>query len=78
ILVHGSEEATEALRTFCIENESLTKEVYAPRIGERINVSAAGNIYQVKLTDSLVTSLRLAQVDDHELAYVSGIIMYPD
>lgn len=62
ILIHGSEEATDDLAQYCIETESMTNEVYTPHVSECINVSAATNIYQVKLTDSLVSSLQMASV----------------
>ncbi|KAJ3279117.1 cleavage and polyadenylation specificity factor subunit 2 [Borealophlyctis nickersoniae] len=62
ILVHGSEDATEELANYCLETENMTNEVYAPNVGECINVSAATDIYQVKLTDSLVSSLKTAKV----------------
>ncbi len=37
-------------------------EVYAPRVEESVNVSSATNIYQVRLTDALVSSLALKRV----------------
>ncbi|KNC99735.1 uncharacterized protein SPPG_05115 [Spizellomyces punctatus DAOM BR117] len=77
ILIHGSEEATDDLAGYCAETESMTTEIYTPHVNECINVSAATNIYQVKLTDSLVSSLKVAAIADYELAYVSGIIRFP-
>ncbi|KAJ3035593.1 cleavage and polyadenylation specificity factor subunit 2 [Rhizophlyctis rosea] len=76
ILVHGNEEATEELRRYCLENESMTNDVFAPGVGEVVNVSAATDIYQVKLTDPLVSSLRFATPpnSDYSLAYLSGVI----
>ncbi|KAI8918292.1 beta-lactamase-like protein [Powellomyces hirtus] len=78
ILVRGSEEATQELAEYCLSTESMTSEVYTPHIGECINVSAATNIWQVKLTDSLVSSLNMAEMAEYELAYVSGIIRFPN
>ncbi|KAJ3145453.1 cleavage and polyadenylation specificity factor subunit 2 [Geranomyces variabilis] len=77
ILVRGSEEATKDLADYCLATESITSEVFTPQIGECINVSAATNIYQVKLTDSLVSSLKMSEMSDYELAYVSGIVRFP-
>lgn len=50
ILVHGSEESTETLREFCVESGGMTGEVFAPCVGEVVNVSAATDIYQVCLS----------------------------
>ncbi|RKO87450.1 beta-lactamase-like protein [Blyttiomyces helicus] len=77
ILIHGSEESTQDLANYCLQSENFTSEVFCPAVGECINVSAATNIYQVKLTDSLVSSLSMAHIDDYELAYVSGVIRDP-
>ncbi|KAJ3012211.1 cleavage and polyadenylation specificity factor subunit 2 [Thoreauomyces humboldtii] len=78
ILIRGSDEATQDLARYCLSSETLTNDVYTPEIGECINVSAATNIFQVKLTDSLVSSLKIAQLGDYELAYVSGVIRFPE
>jgi cleavage and polyadenylation specificity factor subunit 2 len=40
----------------------MTRDIYTPDVGELLNVSEAINFYQVKLTDSLVSSLRLSKV----------------
>ncbi|RUS30806.1 hypothetical protein BC938DRAFT_478934 [Jimgerdemannia flammicorona] len=77
ILVHGSEEATRDLEQACLSMDQMTREVFAPDVGEVLNVSAATNIYQVKLTDALVSSLKFSKLDDYELARISGRIHFP-
>jgi cleavage and polyadenylation specificity factor subunit 2 len=62
MIVHGSKEATMQLQEYCINSESITNEVFTPVIDERVAVSNATNLYQVVLTDSLVSSLRLSTV----------------
>ena len=61
---------------FC-NNGELNTQVFAPGVGECINVSTARNIYQLKMTDSLISSLKMSKFDDYELAYITGIIKYP-
>ncbi|KAK9693101.1 hypothetical protein K7432_014071 [Basidiobolus ranarum] len=78
ILIHGTEEATEDLMNSCLQIDEMTKEIFAPKVGEMVNVSSATNIYQVKLTDSLVSSLNFSKLDDYELAHITGKIHYPD
>ncbi|KAJ3410272.1 cleavage and polyadenylation specificity factor subunit 2 [Chytridiales sp. JEL 0842] len=74
IIVHGSEESTDSLRSFCEGSDNFTNEIFCPKPNELLNVSAATHIYQIKLTDSLVSSLMFAKFNDCELSYVSGII----
>ncbi|KAI9013228.1 beta-lactamase-like protein [Gaertneriomyces semiglobifer] len=77
IFIHGSEDSTNHLLDHCLNTEALTSEVFAPQIGETVNVSAATNIYQLKLTDSLVSSLRMAAINDYTLSYIHGLIHVP-
>ncbi|RKP25933.1 beta-lactamase-like protein, partial [Syncephalis pseudoplumigaleata] len=46
IVVHGTKEATEDLARTCLATERMTHDVFAPSIGETLNVSAATNMYQ--------------------------------
>lgn len=43
--------------------DHFTKEIFTPSVSEVLNVSAATNIYRVKLTDSMVSSLRFSKVN---------------
>lgn len=52
---------TEELEQVC-RNDPQLKEVFAPAVGQVLNVSAATNIYRVKLRDALVSSLQFAKV----------------
>ncbi|CAO3643873.1 unnamed protein product [Mucor hiemalis] len=78
IIVHGSEDSTEDLSTACHGMDHFTKEIFTPSVGEVLNVSAATNLYRVKLTDSMVSSLKFKKLDDYELARVVGHIHFPD
>ncbi|EPB87138.1 hypothetical protein HMPREF1544_06064 [Mucor circinelloides 1006PhL] len=78
IIVHGSQSSTEDLATACQGMDHFTKEIFTPSVSEVLNVSAATNIYRVKLTDSMVSSLRFSKLDDYELARVVGRIHFPD
>ncbi|KAI8841317.1 beta-lactamase-like protein [Chytridium lagenaria] len=68
----------KAWNHLCLEHNALTNDVFCPKKDEWINVSIATNVYQIKLTDSLVTSLNMEKVDDYEIAYISGFIKMAD
>ncbi|KAI9345550.1 beta-lactamase-like protein [Obelidium mucronatum] len=78
VLIHGSEESTTELETYCRDTPGLTNDVFAPHNNEWINISAASDIYEIKLTDSLVSSLISSKINDYELSYVSGYIKFND
>ncbi|KAM3579119.1 hypothetical protein VKS41_008346 [Umbelopsis sp. WA50703] len=78
IIVHGTPQATAQLSNTLSSLEHFTKDVFTPSVGEVLNVSAATNIYRVKLTDALVSALQFSKLDDYELARVSGRIRFPD
>lgn len=73
IIIHGSEEATDHLSDYCAENMELEM-IRSPESGKHVNIALETNIYQVKLKDDLVSSLNFQERDEHELAWVQGII----
>jgi cleavage and polyadenylation specificity factor subunit 2 len=74
ILVHGSSKDTDHLAHHCYEHQSLTNDIYAPSIGQCLDVSSATNLFKITLTDPLVTSLNIAKFGDYELSYISGVV----
>ncbi|CAG8506844.1 4095_t:CDS:2, partial [Diversispora eburnea] len=77
IIVHASPEATNDFAQSCLAIESMTRDIYTPEVGEVLNVSAAINFYQVKLTDALVSSLKFSKLDDYNIAFINGKILFP-
>jgi len=71
ILVHGTKAATKTLAEFCQTAMNLPK-VYTPEINQVIDATRESHIYQVKLKDSLVSSLKFATAQETELAWVDG------
>ncbi|ORZ05984.1 beta-lactamase-like protein [Absidia repens] len=78
VIIHGNDEPTQNLSQTCLSMNHFTKEIFTPNIGEVLNVSAATNIYRVRLTDGLVNSLFFSKLDDYELARVSGRIHFQE
>eukprot|EP00112_Aurelia_sp_Birch-Aquarium-sp1_P022238 Seg62.8 transcript_id=Seg62.8/GoldUCD/mRNA.D3Y31 product="Cleavage and polyadenylation specificity factor subunit 2" protein_id=Seg62.8/GoldUCD/D3Y31 len=73
ILIHGTEKATQHLMEHCKKNLGMNSDnIFTPYIGETIDATRESHIYQVKLKDSLVSSLSFAQTREAELAWVDG------
>jgi cleavage and polyadenylation specificity factor subunit 2 len=75
ILVHGSTKSTEEMEDLCSENVDMDIEkIETPAEGVCVNVTPKGNMYQVRLMDSLVSSMQFSRVQDHELAWLDALI----
>ncbi|XP_063222621.1 probable cleavage and polyadenylation specificity factor subunit 2 [Bacillus rossius redtenbacheri] len=72
ILVRGSAESTEALVNHC--RQWGTGRVFAPSKGEVVDATTETHIYQVRLTDALVSSLDLKKGKEAELAWLDAQI----
>ncbi|CAJ0748389.1 1217_t:CDS:2, partial [Entrophospora sp. SA101] len=70
-------EATKDFAQSCLALESMTKNIYTPDVGETLNVSAAINFYQVKLTDAFVSSLNFLKLEDYDIAFIMGKFSFP-
>lgn len=80
ILVRGSEDATASLAAYCqqIKNEIFLDHVFTPRVGDVVDATTESHIYQVRLKDSLVSSLQFRQSKDGaEIAWVEGEVEMP-
>uniref|UniRef100_A0A1E1XGR2 Cleavage and polyadenylation specificity factor subunit 2 n=1 Tax=Amblyomma aureolatum TaxID=187763 RepID=A0A1E1XGR2_9ACAR len=74
ILVRGSPEATQAMAAFCRSSGAVQGRVFTPRMGELVDATTESHIYQVKLRDSLVSSLQFSRAKNAELAWLDGEI----
>ncbi|KAI8603970.1 beta-lactamase-like protein, partial [Dissophora ornata] len=77
ILVHGTEEKTDALCKTYLELSDMTREIYTPSIGEVLNVSEVTNMYKINLTDALLSSLSFSTLGEYDLAYLVGQVHLP-
>lgn len=91
ILIHGKKEDTIDMEDVCAGDEDMNLDsIFSPRAGECINVKSHLNIYQVKLTDALMThqfgpgpnmALSFSEIENHgelsEIAWINGVIDYP-
>uniref|UniRef100_A0A2L2YDG7 Cleavage and polyadenylation specificity factor subunit 2 n=1 Tax=Parasteatoda tepidariorum TaxID=114398 RepID=A0A2L2YDG7_PARTP len=75
IIVRGTPESTEALVNYCVSG-AVPGKVFTPHLLEIVDATTESHIYQVKLKDSLVSSLDFVKSkDDVELAWVDGEII---
>ena len=75
IVIHGSKENTEEMEDMCCaDKDMMVEKVESPAEGVCVNITPKGNMYQVRLMDSLMTSLQFSRVQDHELAWLDAMI----
>jgi len=78
ILVRGTKENISTMKNFCKEFIPNEKAIFTPKNGEHIDVTTERFIYQVKLRDSLFSTLSFSKAReghlDLHLAWVDGII----
>lgn len=76
ILVRGTPESTHAMLNHCRQWGGAR--VFAPSRGEVVDATTETHIYQVRLTDALVSALELKKGKDAELAWLDAQIMVRD
>jgi len=77
ILVRGSAESTAYMADYC--RAYVDEKVFKPLTGETVDATTENYIYQVKLKDSLVSSLEFFEADGGvELAWVDAQTQMPD
>ncbi|XP_066244891.1 probable cleavage and polyadenylation specificity factor subunit 2 [Euwallacea similis] len=72
IVVHGTPENTEIIAKHCREN--INVRVFTPQRGEVVDATSETHIYQVRLTDALVSQLDFLKARDAEVAFISSQI----
>ncbi|GAB6020668.1 cleavage and polyadenylation specificity factor subunit 2 [Chamberlinius hualienensis] len=73
IIVRGNPEATETLANYCRQG-AVQGKVFTPRLYEIVDATTESHIYQVRLKDSLVSSLHFSHGRGADLAWVDGVV----
>lgn len=73
VIVRGDEESTSAIANYC--KEHVDSKIFIPNRGEIIDVTSETHIYQVRLTDALISQLSFQKGKDSELAWVDAQIV---
>jgi len=71
IIVRGSPDATQSLASYC-QGSAVQGRIFTPELHQCIDATTESHIYQVRLKDSLVSSLIFSRAKDAELAWVDG------
>ncbi|XP_043930590.1 cleavage and polyadenylation specificity factor subunit 2 isoform X1 [Protopterus annectens] len=74
VIVHGPPEASYDLAEACRAFGGKEIKVYTPKLLETIDATSETHIYQVRLKDSLVSSLQFCKAKDTELAWIDGVL----
>ncbi|KAF2897395.1 hypothetical protein ILUMI_08780 [Ignelater luminosus] len=70
VVVRGSPESTATIQNHCREN--INARVFTPARGETVDATSETHIYQVRLTDALVSQLNFQKGKDAEVAWVDA------
>ncbi|KAM7251113.1 hypothetical protein ACFE04_022996 [Oxalis oulophora] len=70
VLVHGSAEATEHLKQYCLKN--VCPHVYAPQIEETIDVTSDLCAYKVKLSEKLMSNVLFHKLGEYEISWTDA------
>ncbi|KAG7461141.1 hypothetical protein MATL_G00206840 [Megalops atlanticus] len=74
VIVHGPPEASLDLAESCKAFSGKDIKVYTPKLQETVDATSETHIYQVRLKDSLVSSLQFCKAKDTELAWIDGVL----
>lgn len=74
VIIHGSEKSTKEMKEYCQKQQIVQDRIFTPKIGEIVNATLETQIYNIKLKDELVSSLKFQKVKDYELAWVDAVI----
>lgn len=68
------------MREFCEKQQivAVTNRIFTPRLGETVNATLETQIYNVRLKDELVSSLKFQKLREYELAWVDAVIRSKD
>ncbi|MBN3325443.1 CPSF2 factor, partial [Atractosteus spatula] len=74
VIVHGPPEASQDLAESCKAFSGKDIKIYTPKHQETVDATSETHIYQVRLKDSLVSSLQFCKAKDTELAWIDGVL----
>uniref|UniRef100_A0A0R3RWQ9 Cleavage and polyadenylation specificity factor subunit 2 n=1 Tax=Elaeophora elaphi TaxID=1147741 RepID=A0A0R3RWQ9_9BILA len=75
IIVHGSSAATRHLAQYAQQNGIVQGKIFTPRLGEIVDATIESHIYQVTLSDAVMSSLIFQTVKDAELSWLDARIV---
>lgn len=74
VIIHGNEKSTREMKEYCQKHQIVQDRIFTPKIGEIVNATLETQIYNIKLKDELVSSLKFQKIKDYELAWVDAVV----
>ena len=62
------------MEEYCQKQQIVQDRIFTPKVGEIVNATLETQIYNVKLKDELVSSLKFQKFKEYELAWIDAII----
>lgn len=62
IIVHAPSDATDTLIESCGNIRAMTKDIFAPAVGENVQIGQQTNTFSISLTDELLSSIKMSRV----------------
>ncbi|KIK43361.1 hypothetical protein CY34DRAFT_803861 [Suillus luteus UH-Slu-Lm8-n1] len=72
IIVHAQAAAADALIDSCANIRSMTRDIYAPSVGETVQIGQHTNSFSISLSDELLSTIKMSRFEDNEVGYVTG------
>lgn len=72
VVVRGNESSSQMVATHCEQN--IGSKVFMPHKGEIVDATTESSIYQLRLTEALVSDLEFQKGKDAEIAWINGQI----
>jgi len=72
VVVRGTDNSSQMVASHCEQN--IGSKVFAPKLGETVDATTETHIYQVRLTEALVSELEFQKGKDAEIAWINGAI----
>jgi cleavage and polyadenylation specificity factor subunit 2 len=69
IIVHASREASENLVESCGAIRAMTRDIYAPALGDTCQIGQHTNSFSISLSDELLASIKMSSVSNHSRLY---------
>ncbi|GLB33982.1 putative cleavage and polyadenylation factor 2 C-terminal [Lyophyllum shimeji] len=75
IIVHAPPHATDVLIESCATIRAMTKDIYAPAVGESVQIGQQISSFSLSISDELLKTLNMSRFEDNEVGYVTGRIV---
>jgi cleavage and polyadenylation specificity factor subunit 2 len=62
IIVHAQAAAADALIDSCANIRSMTRDIYAPSVGETVQIGQHTNSFSISLSDELLSTIKMSRV----------------